>query len=392
MFCSNCGNEVTEGQRFCANCGHPLTDAADPQPTVAVEAEPANVDEAPALAGQAESAHVYEWVADPEPEPQPQAKLDPIEIRPVLPVDDAPSEARAANDPSADLTTAIPQPVEATTAIPQPVEPTAAIPQPVEQNAPYAAAPSSASVVPQVAGATAAGKRGMPLALKVGLAALGLFLVVRGVIFAGSLLVPRSSSEAAYQESVDNTVQAPSGIALDDDAASALFNMRGYPTLGTFMELAGDEVADRAFDLGYSFYDDGDSMVFFKDDGTIVFNAITTSGTVDEQGFRGLQPGGVGEPVVYVMVLEGYSTVADVLDGMANCTISGRKVIDEYELVALVTDSSSREYVVDVYDVGGGDYEVDLYNAEAIEDGIFDAVNEGTYGVTPRDVFTNFSA
>jgi len=79
-----------------------------------------------------------------------------------------------------------------------------------------------------------------------------------------------------------------------------------------------------------------------------------------------------------------------VLSGVANCPITESKMIGDKEIVALVHGPSMIEYLVVISDVEDGDYEIDLYSPDAIELGFFDAVNGGSYGSTPGEVYSNY--
>ena len=69
MFCKNCGNQLSEGEKFCSNCGTAIepvvTPAANNEAPVAASAETA------AVAAEANSANVASAVVAPAPTPAP---------------------------------------------------------------------------------------------------------------------------------------------------------------------------------------------------------------------------------------------------------------------------------------------------------------------------------
>ena len=206
---------------------------------------------------------------------------------------------------------------------------------------------------------------------------------------------PTSIVPDVDEEPISNNkpVSSVGADPVSDVSASTYLAANGYPTLLAYMDLTGQQLADLVQANGYIYYESEDADVYAKEDGTVVFNAVLTDGSANEASFTALGRGGIGQPVVYVTVLEGFDSVEEVLSGIANCSVTMQKTVgDGKELVALVHGPSLREYLVNIYDVEDGDYEIDLYNPEAIEVGFFDVVNDGTYGSTTGEVYKNYGA
>ncbi|MBQ9004833.1 MAG: zinc-ribbon domain-containing protein [Atopobiaceae bacterium] len=359
-------------------------------------------------------------------------------------VDDgaATSQPAAPAPPAADETRAVPE--GPTTVMPQaeptretyasqptgpvPVDPTMAvpIPQPVAEPTPmsgssssnaqggYAAPPAAAytpQMVPQQVTKKKAWYSSPIVAVLAGLVAFGAassiaFRAVTGLFSSGSSYEETSPIEEIKvdideddEDFSDIFEQLESTTSTTDDGATPVFQgtasdyleSHGYPTLLSFMELSGSDLASLVTSNDYFFYSEDGNSVYAKSDGSIVFNTLTDSGYLDEDDYDDLSVGGQDEGAIFILIFEGYDSPDAALEGMANCVISERKTVSDKETVAVVHGPSMREYLVDVYDVEDGDYEIDLYTPEAVEFGFFDTVNNGNFGSTPSEVVKNFN-
>ena len=317
----------------------------------------------------------------------------------------------------------IPQPVAPVP--PQPVEATMAqpIPQPVSEPAPlsgssssgtqgsYAEPPASA-YTPQVVPQATTKKAWYSSPIVPVIAGLAAFAAASSIAFraasglfssGGSHNVPSPIEEVKVDDDDDSLSDifeqiesesssvdsnpAPSYVGSESDYLES----HGYPTLLAFMELSGKDLASLVTSNDYFFYSEGENNVYAKHDGTIVFNVLTDEGYLEEDDYDDLSAGGKDEGAIYICVLEGFNSPDAVLDGMANCVISDRKAVSDKETIAAIYGPSMREYLVDIYDVEDGDYEIDLYSPEAIEFGFFDTVNDGEFGSTASEIVKNFN-
>jgi len=279
-------------------------------------------------------------------------------------------------------------------------------PQPIPQAPAGGSVPMTPQVVPQ---ATQKKPWYASTAVKILIGAVALAAVIRiGVSVAGLFFSAEKPEPPAIEaietdpSEIEQIIQDIDDMTVDDPApvekpqttitpsSSEYLESHSYPTLLAFMELSGSELSDLVTSNDYFFYSSDGTEVYAKSDGTIVFNAITKDGQVDENGFRRMSVGGRDECAVFVVVLEGFNSVEEVLSGVANCPITESKMIGDKEIVALVHGPSMIEYLVVISDVEDGDYEIDLYSPDAIELGFFDAVNGGSYGSTPGEVYSNY--
>lgn len=349
----------------------------------------------------------------------PVAPVEPTLLMPQVAEASTPApQPQPAAQPVASPYDSIPQPVDTqmpTRGSSAPVAP-AGLETPAVQTAAYAQVVPQQDVplTPQVVEQPKQ-RRGLSTGLKVAAATLVAFILIRvglsALGFFGSddtkpvdtgitevqtekerptSIVPDVDEEPI---SNDKPVSSVGADPVSDVSASTYLAANGYPTLLAYMDLTGQQLADLVQANGYIYYESEDADVYAKEDGTVVFNAVLTDGSANEASFTALGRGGIGQPVVYVTVLEGFDSVEEVLSGIANCSVTMQKTVgDGKELVALVHGPSLREYLVNIYDVEDGDYEIDLYNPEAIEVGFFDVVNDGTYGSTTGEVYKNYGA
>lgn len=432
MFCPNCGVIVQPGQHFCANCGQRLdefvpaentSEAVEETQQEAVEPQAASVvaaDDAVEVTAVVEQAIPVEEIASSPEESAPVVEplvLEEIEVTQVRPVARPVEEQVAASAPSQVAPDPQQQPM------PAPQQPAPA-PQQVAQSVPGAPVPPPSlgtpqrtvqqnpqqqvpvQPMPQAQPATAQKQPWYSSTLvKVAIGALVVFSVARcGASFLARSMSsnhvekPESLYEPIENEDIDDilneidedtnsiTIQSPAPNSND----AKYFDSHGYPTLGAFMELSGKEVSDLVLDNGYEYYDGDDVSVFVKRDGTIVFNAVDSNGYINRSAFEALSKGGMDEGVAYVAILEGFSGPDAVLNGIAGCSVEDQKSFGDYETIAIVYGPSMTRYLVDIYDVEDGDYEVDLYSPKAIANGMFDNANDGSYGSTVEEVFRNY--
>jgi|GEM_PF-5287585 len=425
--------------------GAEVTAAEAPEPAEPLEPVEVVLPESKA-AEEAEAAlfEVVEAVKHEVISPEPKATgvvVERIDLSSINAADSpAPSEADETIVVPAPATTVIPQAEPPRDAVgqqpaapvpPQGVDATLVqpIPQPVSDPAPVTGsssagaqgsygAPPAAAYTPQVVPAQAAKKKAWysspVVAVLAGLVAFGAaasiaFRAVGGLISSGGSHTEPSPIEEvkldedeleSVSEDLSDVFEQIESSTPEKDSGSApayqgsegeYLESHGYPTLLAFMELSGKDLASLVESNGYFFYDQDDSHVFAKRDGSIVFNVLTDSGYLDQDDYEDFSAGGKDEGAIFIAVLEGFDSPDAVLDGMANCVISERKAVSDKETVAVVYGPSMREYLADIYDVEDGDYEIDLYSPEAIEFGFFDVVNEGEFGTTASEVLKNFN-
>ncbi|MBR2682197.1 MAG: zinc-ribbon domain-containing protein [Atopobiaceae bacterium] len=432
MFCPNCGVIVQPGQHFCANCGQRLDEivTAEEAPTPVEEAkqeviesqaapeivtdEPVEVTAVFEQAIPVEEVTPHAEEAEQSVEPLELEEIEVTQVRPAArPIEEqvvAPAPQQVVPAPQQQSVPAPQQPAPAAQQYAQSVS-GAPVPPPSLGTSQTGTQPNPQQQVPvqpmpQAQPATAQKQRwyASPLA-KVAIGAIVVFSIAR---CGASILVRNMSSnhvekpEPLYEpienEDIDDilneidedtnsiTVQSPA----PNSEAAKMFESHGYPTLNTFMELTGKELSDLILDNGYEYYDGDDVSVFVKRDGTIVFNAVDTNGYISRSAFEALSKGGMDEGVAYVAILEGFSGPEAVLNGIAGCAVEDQKSYGDYETLAIVYGPSMTRYLVDIYDVEDGDYEVDLYSPKAIANGLFDTANDGSYGSTVEEVFKNY--
>lgn len=412
MFCPNCGRQLPDGAKFCMDCGQ-FVDVTSPD--------------------------FVATVPDPDtsaiPVPIPVADEVPAQYGSDVSATDMAGDILGASQRSVPAAADTPARDEATASIPygsphpsqQQATSQQTTPRPFDPPMPELYGPPP--VPQQPAAATPAKKPWYKSTLGgVALATLALFLIVRLVtgIFLGSdadepeVDVPRIVEEANTPKRTDlvpvggdsakDEGTTEEGLPVEDGGteaqgggsqggeaalvgdASSLLDSHGYPTANAFMELTGPQLVELARGEGFYFYEGESANVWVNDGASMVFNIISSDGSLDEEGdFEELAAGCAGEPAIFVAVLEGYSSCAETFDGLVPCTVEDKAQNGVGTIMAVCRDNAARRYIVTVEDVEDGDYKVMVYNEEAVSVGYVDAILESSYGDTVTGVFETWA-
>lgn len=170
--------------------------------------------------------------------------------------------------------------------------------------------------------------------------------------------------------------------------ADACLDAKGNPSVYAFCELNGRGLKAMLEDQGWSWMQQGEAGGWAKQDGSCVCFVSDEDGAMSPEDIVDLGAAGAGEEACFSVIMDSYTDVASILDGYINCSVEDSAVLDETFGIAVAYGPNMSRMFVSVVDAGDGDWRVDVFNAEALLEGMF---QNGSYGYTAEEIFKNLA-
>lgn len=367
MFCSNCGNEVTEFDKFCTKCGSEVSHSKPDTSVTSTEAQDVSV-----RSGATEQP-VAGGSATPESPAAPAASVS--EVAPTTSAAPAPatpaSTTPAAESPApATESPAAPAPAATTPASESPAVPTPATPAPTQETMPFATvsqAPNQELTSPPQK------KSRIGVGVVIGVA--GSIITVLIILLVAGFLMSTEENTHTDTEVVEGYDDTEYDWEYDWDTeydwddlkvADANGNVTGYACIN----LNGEDLVEVMLENDYA-WSYLDECYLRSSDLAAVGFMDTTGELLSRDEILALQEGAANEPVMIINSVGGYDSLMSAFNGALGVDLSDSAYGDEEIIVGLLENNYGEQYLVIAFAHGDGTYDMCFINDSGVEGGLF---------------------